>query len=60
MIVLPHSPNCDIMYYIKYFIFQQHVKGSDSVVQRATETMIKQLFKDTAVLFRDSSISRNG
>ncbi|XP_023325900.1 uncharacterized protein LOC111699452 isoform X2 [Eurytemora carolleeae] len=39
---------------------KQHVKGSDSVVQRATETMIKQLFKDTAVLFRDSSISKNG
>ncbi|XP_023336505.1 uncharacterized protein LOC111707603 [Eurytemora carolleeae] len=39
---------------------KQHVKGSDSVVQRETETMIKQLFKDTAVLFRDSSISKNG
>ena len=45
---------------MKYFIFQQQVRGSDSVVQRATEKMIEGLFKDAAVLFRDSSISKNG
>ncbi|XP_023340454.1 A disintegrin and metalloproteinase with thrombospondin motifs adt-1 [Eurytemora carolleeae] len=39
---------------------KQQVGGSNSCVQRKTYKMIKALFKDTEVLFKDSSISRYG